>query len=205
MKENCWITDFYFWNDEVYTEPGYTNTLTLHVISLHTVLSKVPFFFLNRMIKRNPSFVAMQVFPWKPNRIFFLCRGKKCICIIKMAISLGRENSLHAEERKCQTGEQSICYGEGYNYLIRLNITGHWSYSGYFIRYCVQGSYLTPAGNNQELERPVNIDLTHFEGHYFWYRMLKLLALMGWKSELFCCHCLILQNTVTLLTVAFTR
>lgn len=63
------------------------------------------------------------------------CWKKNCICIIKMAISLGRENSLHAEERKCQTGEQSICSREGYNYLIHLNNTGHWSCSSYFAWY----------------------------------------------------------------------
>lgn len=45
--------------------------------------------------------------------------------MIKMAISLGRENFLHAEERKCQTEEQNICYKEGYNYLIHLNTIGH--------------------------------------------------------------------------------
>lgn len=28
---------------------------------------------------------------------------------------------------------------------------------------------------------------------------------MGWKSELFCCHCLILQNTITLLIVGLAR
>lgn len=56
---------------------------------------------------------------------YFLLEKNCSICIIKMAISLGRENSLHAEERKCQTGEQSICSREGYNYLMHLNTTGH--------------------------------------------------------------------------------
>lgn len=131
MKDNCWIADFYFWKDKVYSSPGYSNTLTLYVTSLHTVAAKGLFFFLNRMIKGNTT-LSYRSIPIKTKITDFPV--KKWYLYHQIATSLGRENYLHAEEGKCQTGEESICYGGGYNYLMHLNTTGHWSYTGYFAR-----------------------------------------------------------------------
>lgn len=69
---------------------------------------------------------------------------------------------------------------------------------------CIHGSYMTLEGNDQEFVRPVSTGLTRFERLYFWRHMPSLLALTRWTSELFCCHCLILQNAAMFLTVALT-
>lgn len=73
--------------------------------------------------------------------------GKE-IYLLQIATNFSRENNLHTEQGNCQSEEQSICCGQGYNYLAHPNTAGHKSFTPCLARSSAQTFNETLLANN---------------------------------------------------------
>ena len=54
---------------------------------------------------------------------------EKKLYLSQIATNYSGENYLHTEQGNCQSEGQSICCGQGYNYLVHPNTAGHQSFT----------------------------------------------------------------------------
>lgn len=78
----------------------------------------------------------------------------------QIATNFSRENYLHTEQGNCQREEQSICCGQGYNYLAHPNTVGHKSFTLSLARCSAQTFNKTLLANNNQFGSPVNNNST---------------------------------------------
>lgn len=77
-------------------------------------------------------------------------------------MNLTGEHYLHTEQKNCQSEEQSICSGQGCNYLVHPNTVGHRSFILSLASHSVQTLNTMLLANNEELESPANNNSTSF-------------------------------------------